>query len=253
MPSFGSFEEFLEWWNSPEGREARGAPDLFEHPDVMRWLDLLRDESEVSDADVAAAFVVRGVMWADAGEYDRAIEAYDKALEVRPDYALAYYNRGLARYGSGDPDGAIADFTKAIELDPEHAEALNNRGAIRAQSGDLAGAVADFTRAVELTLRTGNKAAAARLFSNLGSVGADRGDLDDAVANYGRAIELDPDCVDAYYNWACALAQKGDREGMLQKLTKAIELDAECAGDARDDEEFKEFWDDPDFRRLVGG
>lgn len=37
---------------------------------------------------------------------------------------------------------------------------------------------------------------------------------------------------------------------MINYLKKAIELDDECKS-AKEDEDFKEYWDDPEFKKLV--
>ena len=55
----------------------------------------------------------------DQGDLDAAIQDYDKAIELDPQYAKAYNNRGNARYDQGDLDAAIQDYTKAIELNPQ--------------------------------------------------------------------------------------------------------------------------------------
>ena len=61
-------------------------------------------------------------------EHDRAIEDFNKAIQLNPDHALAYANRGVAYYYKGDYDCAIEDFNKVIQLNPDYALAYNNRG-----------------------------------------------------------------------------------------------------------------------------
>lgn len=61
-------------------------------------------------------------------EYDKAIEAYTKAIALNPNYAKAYNNRGLVYDKKGQYDRAIEDFNRAIALNPNYAEAYNNRG-----------------------------------------------------------------------------------------------------------------------------
>ncbi len=63
------------------------------------------------------------------GDYEQAIEDYNKAIELDPDFAEAYYLRGVAYYVFDDPEQAIEDFTKAIELDPNFASGLPFSGA----------------------------------------------------------------------------------------------------------------------------
>src|SRR5690242_17070680 len=51
----------------------------------------------------------------------------DKATSAS-DREIAYFDRGNALDAAGEYDRAISDYDKAIELDPKDADALNNRG-----------------------------------------------------------------------------------------------------------------------------
>ncbi len=72
-------------------------------------------------------FYNRGLAYRDKGDYDRAIENYDKALRINPEDANAYYSRGGAYHGKGDYDQAIQDYDEAIRINPADANAYNNR------------------------------------------------------------------------------------------------------------------------------
>ena len=50
------------------------------------------------------------------GDFKGAIEDYNKAIEVNPDYTNAYYNRGIVKYTLGNTDEACLDWHKASEL-----------------------------------------------------------------------------------------------------------------------------------------
>ena len=47
-------------------------------------------------------------------EDDKAIEDYNKAIELDPNYALAYIDRGFIYYNKGEYDRAIEDFNRTI-------------------------------------------------------------------------------------------------------------------------------------------
>ena len=59
---------------------------------------------------------------------ETVIDAYDKAIRLKPDYTEAYNNRGVAKNDLGRHEEAIADYDEAIRLKPDSAEAYNNRG-----------------------------------------------------------------------------------------------------------------------------
>lgn len=93
----------------------------------------------------------RGEQLAGAKKWSGAIEEYNAALQLKPDYAEAFNDRGHAYYWTGEYDRAIADFTQAIELRPNYPNAFNNRGAAyMASGGDRRLAVADFDQAIRL-------------------------------------------------------------------------------------------------------
>ena len=72
-----------------------------------------------------------------------------------------------------------------------------------------------------------------------------------ALKAFDKAIELKPDYASAWYNKACAYSRKGDKENALKHLSKAIEVDAKYKEDAKSDDDFKNLWDDEDFKRIV--
>ena len=57
------------------------------------------------------------------GKLEEAIEAYNKALAIKPDYAEAYNNMGVTLRGQIKLEEAIAAYNKALDIKPDHAEA----------------------------------------------------------------------------------------------------------------------------------
>jgi tetratricopeptide (TPR) repeat protein len=59
-----------------------------------------------------------------------ALEAYDKAIELDPNYVQAYNNKGAALVGLGRYREALEAYDKAIELDPNNVQAYVNKGKV---------------------------------------------------------------------------------------------------------------------------
>ncbi|MFH1055865.1 MAG: AAA family ATPase [Candidatus Altiarchaeota archaeon] len=84
------------------------------------------------------------------GEFDKAIEHYNKALELRPDLLETYFNRGLAYTRKGLYDKAMEDLNKVIELNPNLAEAYYTRGLIHEYKLEYDLAVLDYNKALQV-------------------------------------------------------------------------------------------------------
>jgi len=81
----------------------------------------------IVNAETAEEWNEKGVSFVKAGEYEKATECFDKAIELDPMDAEAYHNRGLAYYALAQYGRAIEDFDKAVELDPNCTEAHDHR------------------------------------------------------------------------------------------------------------------------------
>jgi TonB family protein len=91
------------------------------------------------------------------GEYDSAVNDYNKAIELNPKDAVAYLNRGRAYHSKTNYDLAIADFAKAIEINPKDLSAYLNRGDAFEKKGNPQQALGDYKKVVEID--AGNEAA----------------------------------------------------------------------------------------------
>ena len=71
------------------------------------------------------------------GFLEDAIEAYNKALSIKPDYAEAYYNIGVTFQEQGKLENAIEAYNRALSIKPDYAKSLNNMGNILKEQGRL--------------------------------------------------------------------------------------------------------------------
>lgn len=142
------------------------------------------DEAIKQDAQKIIAYIRRGRLYSQRGDFARALADFDKAIQLeterndgieqsnvsskrekdpstadiqrdpRPWFenfrpGAAYIDRGRTYIQQDDYDRAIADFTKAIQLDPESASAYNHRGVAYASKLDFDSAIADFDKAIQ--------------------------------------------------------------------------------------------------------
>ena len=76
----------------------------------------------------AKRYFNKGYDYFDDGLFDKAIECYQKAVEINPDYANAYYNMGIAYAYKENYDKALECCQKAIEIKNDYANAYYNMG-----------------------------------------------------------------------------------------------------------------------------
>jgi len=92
----------------------------------------------------------RGISYVKLGKHEKAIDDFNNAIKIDPEYEEAYNNRGISYAELGKHENAIEDFTKAIEIDPEFAEAYINRGISYFELKLYEKAIDDFTKAIEI-------------------------------------------------------------------------------------------------------
>lgn len=90
----------------------------------------------------------RGVLNQARANIEKAVEDYNRALELDATYAPSYYNRGICLIKLGDKEKAFADFNKAIEMNTKYVSAYINRGEYYLEKGDKEKALADFNTAL---------------------------------------------------------------------------------------------------------
>jgi len=91
----------------------------------------------------------RGEAYIEIGEYDKAINEFNKGIELQENEYL-YMGRAIAKRWKADYQSAIEDWTKVIELDPMSSYAYNRRGKTKEYNKDFQGALKDYNTSVEL-------------------------------------------------------------------------------------------------------
>ena len=95
--------------------------------------------------------------YSEKGEYAKAIEFFNKALEITKDSAYVIHDRGSAYAGAQSYELAIADFTKAMEMKPDQkdfvAQCYNDRGVAYFKFGKYQESYNDVMKAMEMGYR----------------------------------------------------------------------------------------------------
>jgi tetratricopeptide (TPR) repeat protein len=135
---------------------------------------------------LVAAYNNRGVAFRSNGEIDRAIEDYDQAIRLKPDYYVAINNRGVAFMNRDELDRAITDFDRTIQLKPDYFAAFHNRAVAFGRKGLFERAIADYDVIIKIDSKN------SVFFRERGAMKAKMGDQIGADADFRRADSIDP-------------------------------------------------------------
>ncbi len=128
------------------GAPAPGAPS----PDLVNRIGM--NQSIVArDPKNRAAWVQLGNDYFDTHQPQKAIEAYDRALELKPNDPDVLTDQGVMYRTLGQFDKAIQNFEQASKADPKHVQSLFNMGVV--YSSDLKQpkkAIDAWTRVIQL-------------------------------------------------------------------------------------------------------
>ncbi|MBI4589981.1 MAG: cytochrome c-type biogenesis protein CcmH [Candidatus Rokubacteria bacterium] len=113
----------------PQSVRARG-----EGSPTGDFLTGTREEAARAEAPDLPVLLERGRQAMEAGEWDRAIGFFRRALEADPDEPTAHASLGLILHRAGHPDRALKSFERALARDPASPQALWGKGLVLYES-----------------------------------------------------------------------------------------------------------------------
>ncbi|BAZ15623.1 family 2 glycosyl transferase [Calothrix sp. NIES-4071] len=157
------------------------------------------------------------------GNLDTAVDFFQQALRLKPEYAKAYYNLGNVLQKQGKLDAAIESYQQALKINPDCAEAYNNLGTVFQQKGKLDAAIESYQRALAI------KPDYAKVYNNLANTFDEQGKLDAAVESYKQAISFNPNYAEFHYNLGNTLFDHGRLEVAIESYYQALKVDPNFA------------------------
>jgi Tfp pilus assembly protein PilF len=168
---------------------------------------------------------ISGAVYKGLGHLDTSIEAYKKALALKPDSAVAFYNMGNVLKERGKLEEAIEAYNKALVFNPDYADAHNNIGNVLQDQSKLEDAISAFKKALSL------KPNCAEAYCNIGNAFAAQGNLEEAIIAYRKSLSINPDSVVAHSHMAAVFADQGKLEEAIEAYSKALAINPDY-GDA---------------------
>ena len=128
-----------------------------------------------------------------AGNYDGALEQYNKALNIEKDYRI-YYQRGLALKSLGKLEEAKTSFQESIKLKSDFEGGYNALGGVYFSMGNYQEAVDNFEKVLEFTKNNSVKSKIKKnlslAYTKLGSDEEKNGNSSKAVEYYSKGAEI---------------------------------------------------------------
>jgi tetratricopeptide (TPR) repeat protein len=171
------WDEALEIWKALEGE------DLSEDLEAMLVNDL-------------------GLLYQDKGEWDQAIEYFQRSLEIdekvgdEHGMSATFNNLGSVYHDKGEWDKAIEYFQRSLEIDEkvgdEHGMAFtfNNLGSVYQLKGEWDKAIDYYQRGLAIAKKAGNEYVMSRNLNNLGLVYHYKREWDKAIDYYQRSLAI---------------------------------------------------------------
>jgi len=91
-----------------------------------------------------------GIGFMEQRQMGRAVDAFTRIIELRPDFAEGWNKRATAYYLMGDLDQSLKDCDQVMRRNPSHFGALSGYGLIYVQRGELERALGYFRRALAI-------------------------------------------------------------------------------------------------------
>lgn len=173
------------------------------------------------DPDFAISYFSRADVYDMKGRRQLAIEDYTRFISMDPARAfLAYLNRGNVYEREGQYDKALNDFNQAIAMAPDHFFQYVNRGRLYQRMRRYDKAVEDFNKALALNPK-GNEES---IYVNRGFAYASMGQYDKAIDDFNKAITLNPEKTEAYFYRGSLYRARRQFDRAIPDFTKAIEI-----------------------------
>lgn len=181
-------------------------------------------DKDVNQSKEAVKALEAGVEALKAGEFQKAVDAFTRAIEIGDMNAqnekAAYMNRGIAYGQLKQCQSAVPDFDKALEIGGDDALGYVQRAECQSELGQTAPAVADAKKAVAMTP---DNADYAKLFCAItfnGKVYAEAGPACENVV-----VRFDPTSKELTQASAQAYDVSGNKPKAKEMWTKLLALD----------------------------
>jgi tetratricopeptide (TPR) repeat protein len=154
------------------------------------------------------------------GKDKEAVEAFNRAIQSKPDFYQAYYALGAGLRGQQQYLEAIAAYEKATQIQPNFYQAWRERASLLYAQKKTTEALASLDEAIAI------QSDDAFLYLQRGEILSSEKRFQEATAAYTKSIELKPSYF-AYFKRGDTRFQLGDFQGAFDDANQAVSLQPE--------------------------
>jgi len=158
--------------------------------------------------------------------YQAAVQKYQEAIKIIPNYPFAYFSKGYSHYYLNEYDQALSDISTAFNQGYTPVEIYKIRWDIYYKKKDYENALKDVREALKI------EAANAFLYAAEGDIYRGQNLDKNALDAYIKASQLDPNNADFQYYVALTHAELGQYPEQGIAALKAVEKGTRYAGES---------------------
>jgi len=156
------------------------------------------------------------------GRISEAVEQFEQALKINPDYADAHNNLGNALLQQGRTQAARVQFEQALKLSSD-VHVRSNLGNALLQMGRVSEAVEQYEHLLNIDPNDPNA------HYNLGAALLQTDRVPEAIEQFEKALNIKPDYAEAHCDLGVALLQIGRASESLEQFEQALKINPDYA------------------------
>jgi len=178
----------------------------------------IQNPTEIADLKAQSHYNL-GFAYYHSNRTEKAIAAYQKAIQLEPNFAEAYGGLGVVYWRTGNLDAAIRHCQKAIKIAPENIEFHQNLTQIYWQEGRYDAAAVGYQIILELNPTDENA------LHHLGLILLSKQEYDDAVSCFQKVLQINPDSALTHGALGVAYYKLGEKGLAIQEFQEVLRLD----------------------------
>ncbi|MFX1292935.1 MAG: tetratricopeptide repeat protein [Promethearchaeota archaeon] len=191
--------------------------------DALKNLVIKYENKAVKDDKLKEAWCNLGRAYTKNREYNKAIEALKRAIEIDSKFVEAWNILGAIYFGKKDYNKAINTFQHLLKLKPKNHVVWYNLGRTYVKNGDYDNAINVLKRAIEI------KSDMLNARNVLGATYYVKGNYSKAIKIYQRLLVLKSDDYSVWYNLGRTYIKSSEYDNAIEALEHSIAINPNFA------------------------